>query len=84
VGQKIQDTPWKWLSDISSKSEVKPQILIFDYTFEKNGAPIWQSLVQRGGEIMTSLVEQDDAFGVSAPPLLARVVLTDSRFSDVL
>lgn len=39
-------------------------MLKFDYDLDGGGAPVWQSLVQRGGDLLQSLVEEGQGFGV--------------------
>jgi hypothetical protein len=64
VGKNLSDTPWRWLEYIPNSAEIRAQISIFEYAHDTNAGPVWQSLVQRGSELVDSLLQQEQALGV--------------------
>jgi hypothetical protein len=83
LGKSFTQSSWNWLGHLSVSLAIKFQIFIFEYTLEKTGVPVWQSLVQRGSELVNSLLEEQDASGVSLPGGQFRNLLSSYRFSSV-
>jgi hypothetical protein len=57
------ESTWRWLKRISTP-DIRPQPFIFEYGLENGKVSVWQSLVQRGSELVDILLLDQQVYGL--------------------
>lgn len=64
VGQRLNETKWKWLTDLERQSSINPLVMRFEYEIDKQDFPIRQSLAAQADALPKGLLKRKGDLGV--------------------
>lgn len=72
----LDKTSWKWLTALEAQHSIKHLVAVFDYSIDKDGTLIWQSLEKLGDALLNELLRKKEDISVLTTPIQSSIALS--------